>query len=55
MSWHNVLKILFFGNFLKNKTKVLSVQLRKTLSFVKIVVEWGGLGGGRGGLWILLF
>ena len=25
-----------------NKTKVLSVQLGKTFSFVKFVVEWGG-------------
>ena len=34
-----------------NKTKVLSVQLGKTLSFVKFVVEWGGVGwrGGKGG------
>ena len=31
-----------------NKTKVLSVQLGKTLSFVKFVVEWGGVGW-RGG------
>ena len=29
-----------------NKTKVLSVQLGKTFSFVKFVVEWGGVGGG---------
>ena len=30
-----------------NKTKVLSVQLGKTLSFVKFVVEWSrGLGEG---------
>ena len=34
-----------------NKTKVLSVQLGKTLSFVKIVVEWGG-GGVK--LWIVV-
>ena len=33
-----------------NKTKVLSVQLGKTLSFVKFVVEWDGKGGrGSGG------
>ena len=38
-------------HFVKNKTKVLSVQLGKTLSFVKFVVEWGGVGGrgGKGG------
>ena len=29
----------------RNKTKVLSVQLGKTLSFVKFVVEWGGVEG----------
>ena len=29
----------------KNKTKVLSVQLGKTLSIVKFVGEWGGEGG----------
>ena len=32
----------------KNKTKVKSVQLGKTLSFVKFAVEWGGVGR-RGG------
>ena len=31
-------------NLTINKTKVLSVQLGKTLSFVKFVVEWGGMG-----------
>ena len=30
-----------------NKTKVKSVQLGKTLSFVKFVVEWGGVEGSR--------
>ena len=37
----------------RNKTKVLSVQLGKTFSFVKFVVEWGGLqwrGGGNFGM-----
>ena len=29
-----------------NKTKVKSVQLGKTLSFVKFVVVWSGEGGG---------
>ena len=33
----------------ENKTKVLSVQLGKTLSYVKFVVEWVGVGGGGGG------
>ena len=40
-----------------DKTKVLSVQLGKTLSFVKFVVEWGGVGwrGERGvKLWIVV-
>ena len=31
-----------------NKTKVLSVQLGKTFSFVKFVVEWVEWGGGCG-------
>ena len=30
----------------RNKTKVLSVQLGKTLSFVKFVGEWGGVDWG---------
>ena len=36
---------------IQDKTKVLSVQLGKTLSFVKFVVEWCGVGwrGGKGG------
>ena len=33
-----------FTHFSKNKTKVLSVQLGKTLSSVKFAVEWGGVG-----------
>ena len=42
-----------FEHFVFNKTKVLSVQLGKTLSFVKFGAErnggrWGG-GGERGG------
>ena len=34
-----------------NKTKVKSVQLGKTLSFVQFVVEWSWVGwrGGKGG------
>ena len=44
----------------KNKTKVLSVQLGKTLSFVKFVVEWGGVRWGGVGergvkLWIIVY
>ena len=42
---------------MKNKTNVLSVQIRKTLSFVKFVGEcvvgWRGEGGGVK-LWILV-
>ena len=34
-----------------DKTKVKSVQLGKTLPFVKFVVEWGWL---EGGLWIVV-
>ena len=34
----------------KNKIKVLSVQLGKTLSFVKFMAECGGVGW-RGGSW----
>ena len=42
-------------DLLKNKTKVLSVQLGKTLSFVKFVVEWGGVEeGGAVKLWIVV-
>ena len=37
-----------------NKTKVLSVQLGKTLSFVKFVVEWGGVEGVVVKLWIVV-
>ena len=32
-----------------NKTKVKSVHLGKTLSYVKFVVEWGWVGGGGRG------
>ena len=53
---------IFFFSFglkaikMENKTKVLSVQLGKTLSFVKFVVEWGGVEGGNRGvkLWIVV-
>ena len=31
-----------------HKTKVSSVQVGKTLSFVKFVVQWGGVGGHTG-------
>ena len=34
---------------INNKTKVLSVELGKTLSFVNFVVEWGGVEEGVGG------
>ena len=44
---------LLFAEAKQNKTMVLSVQLGKTLSFVKFVVEWGGVGW-RGGLCILV-
>ena len=37
-----------------NKTKVKSVQLGKTLSFVKFIVESGGVGVEGGGLWIVV-
>ena len=36
------MKILNGAENSMNKTKVLSVQLGKTLSFVKFVGEWGG-------------
>ena len=35
------------GKKQNNKTKVKSVQLGKTLSFVKFVIEWGGVEGGK--------
>ena len=51
--WLNQLEISLISALielkLSNKTKVLSVQLGKTLSFVKFVGEWGGEGWGGGG------
>ena len=39
--------MFFFLKIDQNKTKVLSVQLGKSLSFVKFVIEWGGVEGGK--------
>ena len=45
------MKILNGAENSMNKTKVLSVQLGKTLSFVKFVGEWGG--GGNFGFYFI--
>ena len=43
------------NNSNNNKTKVKSVQLGKTLSFVKFAVEWDrGVEGGGLKLWIVV-
>ena len=54
--WAEILGMNFNrrGPLIKDKTKVLSVQLGKTLSFVNFVVEWGGLGWRGVKLWIVV-
>ena len=47
--WNNFSFKEFVRFHNRNKTKVLSVQLGNTLSFVKFVAEWGGWGGVGGG------
>ena len=51
--------LLNTGNFIwynkTNKTKVLCVQLGKTLSFIKFMVKWGGVGWrGEVKIWIVI-